>query len=594
MGQTGSAGPPGNVQTVPQYLCSNLPLILASRQLLRRDAFENLSEVYKSASDYYLRQTIPTVFADIQNLLSGQSRLVSSTVPPIYLVLDEAQNAVHLPDSWGFASSRDHTVPRPILQQVVKVLMTEIQVELIISGTALCAKDVQEACSSSGQPNVLVTCRQDNFMTCTAQKDYLLQYLPPQLAQSLSGEKLFERVHKLLRGRYRLTAIYAQELIHQEHGFEYPHHLLSLLVRHMTGYMPVDIPVDLEVPPSPGLLVIHTQVKLFNHQRFKDLGNDSDMVRFIYAYVCYWLLDHPFVDHPPPTLSGTALACFLGGDFGRVDEPLALLSLRRFLEERSILYFASHLADRMRDKAGRWQAFEDTIALYLGYALASGLRLDLIFDFAGNKPSWASDTGHLVACVKGATADSESTFVPFPAQDDIPHPQLALRSGSMAATQSWFDDPGGRAFLFPDSNFGPDCVALVRLESGKLAFFLLQMKNYEGTWLRGDVLQDGIRKSSPMNFWRSKSVSKKKSTVTKDVNSEAARANIWSAMQQLSGESEIQVLRVLAAFPAIAKNEAAAALQNADQQGPIALLNIDTLMGGDPSRFLDALVEKSA
>lgn len=173
---------------------------LAPGDLLGRDIFEDLTMALKHARDLYLRASIARVFEEITHMLSPAPE---ADPPPLYVVLDEAQEAVDW-DGTSVASSADPTAfPNPVLPQIVRILKT-VRVHVIICGTALRAKDVEESLSSVGTSNVVCTYPSDSFSDPVSQKAFVCSFLPPNYLEEIQGgpERLFERLFTWLQGRY--------------------------------------------------------------------------------------------------------------------------------------------------------------------------------------------------------------------------------------------------------------------------------------------------------------------------------------------------------------------------------------------------------
>src|SRR6266576_953140 len=90
------------------------------------------------------------------------------------------------------------------------------------------------------------------------------------------------------------------------------------------------------------------------------------------------------------------IARLRGGRTGQIVEPLAFLSLMRWLQGQRHLSLEANLRLRLGNESERGSAFEEVGNLYLLRALRDPVRFSTVFDFRCI-PSWADNMTRIVA-----------------------------------------------------------------------------------------------------------------------------------------------------------------------------------------------------
>src|SRR6266567_6015016 len=88
------------------------------------------------------------------------------------------------------------------------------------------------------------------------------------------------------------------------------------------------------------------------------------------------------------------------GHKGEIVEPLAFLSLMRWLQGQGHLNLEANLRLRLGNKSERGSSFEEVGNLYLLRALRHAVSFTTVFNFRCT-PSWADETAHIIARVGG-------------------------------------------------------------------------------------------------------------------------------------------------------------------------------------------------
>jgi hypothetical protein len=143
---------------------------------------------------------------------------------------------------------------------------------------------------------------------------------------------------------------------------------------------------------------------------------------------------------------------------GEITEPLAFLSLMKWLEHRPSDSIMASLRMRLGTEASRGDAYEELAILYLLRALRYPVPLSSVFQFHGTAPLWADKASYIVARLDGSS-------VPV---DILGAPQNPSLGGVDYADRiedilNWLETPpaGTRsAILVPGPLFGPDVLAL--------------------------------------------------------------------------------------------------------------------------------------
>ena len=186
---------------------------------------------------------------------------------------------------------------------------------------------------------------------------------------------------------------------------------------------------------------------------------------------------------------------------GQIVEPLAFLSLMRWLEKTEDLNLGKHLRSRLSDRASRGSAFEAVGILHLYRALCHPEQLNTVFDFEHPSP-WANNKYQIVARLDKHDAPVDVSphdgYVPMDVSPhdgyvpvDVlgPHSQnLGLcvvdYASSIEEIIDWIDGTGtASAVLVPGQLFGPDVMVRCRsspinVPSSRTLILMGQFKSY--------------------------------------------------------------------------------------------------------------------
>jgi hypothetical protein len=115
--------------------------------------------------------------------------------------LDEAQWAARLYPR-GFLSFSDEKTYRSILREISK-LLSDLNVQLVVSGTGLSLPEVQDAVSSGvSKPEIVELVHElGTFDTWRNLRPFLECYVPATFLESASGCRLIKRIREYLLGR---------------------------------------------------------------------------------------------------------------------------------------------------------------------------------------------------------------------------------------------------------------------------------------------------------------------------------------------------------------------------------------------------------
>jgi hypothetical protein len=145
---------------------------------------------------------------------------------------------------------------------------------------------------------------------------------------------------------------------------------------------------------------------------------------------------------------------------GQIIEPLAFLSLLKWLETQPGLNQEGILRPKLSGKVSRGSAYEEVVILYLLRRMCDKVPFNHIFDFHGTPPSWANGEAQVVGHRSGES-------VPVDVLGDRPrNPSLGgvQYAKTMDDIIKWIKDPTSTAVLVPTNDFGPD--VLVRCANG--------------------------------------------------------------------------------------------------------------------------------
>jgi len=164
---------------------------------------------------------------------------------------------------------------------------------------------------------------------------------------------------------------------------------------------------------------------------------------------------------------------------GHIVEPLAFLSLLQWLESSKNLSARALLRSRLGSSSSRGTAYEELMVLYLLRILHDPTTFNMIFNFFGTPPSWASYIAQIVARrdgrnVKVGTIVGDSTCPVAIKAPQNPSLGVVDYADNIVEVLSWIKDSNASAVLVPTNLFGPD--VMLRCEGDVM--LMGQLKSY--------------------------------------------------------------------------------------------------------------------
>ncbi|KIM32624.1 hypothetical protein M408DRAFT_20008 [Serendipita vermifera MAFF 305830] len=303
------------------------------------------------------------------------------TVDKFFHVLDEAQVAGK--QYMGAFADADGEVPRSVLSPIVRHLTTldDPLVRVIVSGTGFSLeqfKNVLGSGVSKGEDPWDLEHTTGDFTDQNLQLAYISRYLPPSFLLSSSGEILKTRMYEWLRGRYRFTARFLEELL-SGHWETYrpasPHKLLNAYVYTLAYFTPLDGDKTL-MKSEPDVEPIGVQgfywEKIERSPQKLDLFNQ--LAHLIFTYITRGPYPMGYYELKPLVEYG--LARFIKRDTITVEEPLAIVSIVLYFKFKRFTLDEDTYA-RLQDDKGR--AFKELVLLKITKPLWNGQTLRSIF-----------------------------------------------------------------------------------------------------------------------------------------------------------------------------------------------------------------------
>jgi len=174
------------------------------------------------------------------------------------------------------------------------------------------------------------------------------------------------------------------------------------------------------------------------------------------------------------------------------------MSILRHFEEKG---FSLEHNIRMRMQSAQGPAFEEAVLLSCTKLFREGTRVDNVFRFYGETPEWACQKATIVA--RSSTGEIPSTF-------DIPNGSPVTPSTSVAYSAhrpkdvAYWIKSMHAGWCVPSILMGPDLMAWLRLENGRMLLVIFQAKcRTTGNILTmdADVTADAIRSLIPGRFF---------------------------------------------------------------------------------------------
>ncbi|KAL5498504.1 hypothetical protein ACEPAH_1857 [Sanghuangporus vaninii] len=291
-------------------------------KLLGKDVFRILSGILKDAGDEYLMMGSYEIH---EYLLGLQQNF--DLGDDLFLILDEAQRAINSLNGC-FRSEQNQAVKRPVLRPIIKAWKEATSFPVIVSGTGLSIDVVNEVMDSAVMKiNAFArVTRTGAFDDENRQREYILRYMPPHLADTDSGRAFLKRAWNYVHGRHRFTASLLTQLL--KFSFLSPHRILNAFIERSCGFIPFDGQRFIEKEPQIDYLEeIMGNIKLFD---FSKLTNDVIRCTIISNVLHTWLILRERTRLPEELndLVELGFARFVdsGGTGAYVDEPIVLLA----------------------------------------------------------------------------------------------------------------------------------------------------------------------------------------------------------------------------------------------------------------------------
>ncbi|KAN0121604.1 hypothetical protein V8E52_003500, partial [Russula decolorans] len=191
------------------------------------------------------------------------------------------------------------------------------------------------------------------------------------------------------------------------------------------------------------------------------------------------------------------LAHLREGHKGHIVEPLAFLSLMRWLQDKGHLSLEANLRSRLGNESERGNAFEEVVNLYLLRALRNPVRFSTIFNFQC-RPSWADEMTRMVALRNGQP-------VAVDVLGETPrNPGLGVPDNATA-------------LLIPSPLFGPDVMARCSSTSSNRTVLLMgQFKSYTSgnkESLNADTIAKALTSLQPDHWFKQTSDNKRQKLI---------------------------------------------------------------------------------
>ena len=163
---------------------------------------------------------------------------------------------------------------------------------------------------------------------------------------------------------------------------------------------------------------------------------------------------------------------------GHIVEPLAFLSVMKWLQTQNAFNLQFNLGSRSSRGDLRGSTFEEAVNLYLLRQLRYPVPFTTIFEFHDRCiPSWAKEKAHIVA-----RQDYVDVAVGL-LGDALPNPELSVvhYASCIKEVKDWVDNPNTASVLLSTSNqFGPDVMARCQISSptNRTVLLMGQLKSY--------------------------------------------------------------------------------------------------------------------
>jgi len=141
---------------------------------------------------------------------------------------------------------------------------------------------------------------------------------------------------------------------------------------------------------------------------------------------------------------------------GQIVEPLAFLSVLKWLEKEPGHSTLANLKSQLARPPLRGDAFEQLVILYLLRALSYPIPLSTSFKFHGTVPPWANEVTHIVGHIDDGTSVCVDILGEAPQNPGVGVVQYAADINDVL---KWIENPTTTpAVLVSSSQFGPDVL----------------------------------------------------------------------------------------------------------------------------------------
>ncbi|KIM43671.1 hypothetical protein M413DRAFT_443578 [Hebeloma cylindrosporum] len=454
------------------------------------DIFVAIVNSLRSADTSVMRELSLNMFSEIKDLV-GPDIFPGN---PFFTVVDEAQVAAqHLTNS--FRSSTTGTHQRPVLHAFCSFLRNNDLVGgIILSGTGLSMEMVKTAVESTymkdmdSTPRIITEIgrfeRGDE-----AHRSYIQKFLS---INSPSDHRLVERILYWFSGRYRPTASLLEILLTTAQQSS-RHRIFTALVRHWTSFKLTDA-IDLEenepelTPKTVDSLVRYGPLSVAG--RLFDQGSPNyELIKHLLNVLMRWRIGSqpttiPLENHMRE-LVGLGIGLLEAQDTEqrkdpdnlpvRLCEPLVVLHLSSVFQKHGQMSNQTWITDAFRAARGKatlGTIFEEVTAMVLLQKF--GGDPCALSDVFCCDQLWGSRKVTLVALKRGADDEMQCSPISWTSGDSD---CLGYKADSPLSVLSFFQDPRGKAFLFPDNLMGSDVFAFLRdVDSGELILVGIQTK----------------------------------------------------------------------------------------------------------------------
>jgi hypothetical protein len=139
---------------------------------------------------------------------------------------------------------------------------------------------------------------------------------------------------------------------------------------------------------------------------------------------------------------------------GEIIEPLAFLSIVRWLENQKDLSLETYLRHPLADEEFRGNACEWVVILFLLRTFCRPTALSDVFNFHGTVPEWADEMAQIVGRINGK--DVVVNVLENPPR--YPSLGVVYYGKTIEDIIQWFEESPAPSVLVPTNLFGPDVI----------------------------------------------------------------------------------------------------------------------------------------